>query len=67
MNRFYVIEYTDEEGELVIKHALLSPEEARKILDAMAESGINGSIMDISPTPDAIGLRLEEVDNGLEP
>jgi hypothetical protein len=49
MPRFYVIEYVDDEGDQVVKHALLEPEEAAMLVDEMARSGTSGSVTDLSP------------------
>ncbi len=49
MLRFYAIAYTDHEGDEVIKHALLEPKDAAKLVAAMAEAGVEGSITDLSP------------------
>lgn len=49
MQRFYVIDYVDEEGEQVVKHALMEPEEARQLVEETAKRGISGSVADLSP------------------
>lgn len=54
MKKFYSIEYTDHEGDLIIKHALLEPEEASEVLRKMIENGIQGCVCDLSPQTDPL-------------
>jgi len=65
MRRFYVIDYVDEEGEQNVKHVLLEPEEAMKLVEKMAKSGIQGSVYDLSPQPEALPVmsQYEEIDS----
>jgi hypothetical protein len=51
MKRLYTIDYIDEEGEQNVKHALLEPAEAEKLMEEMARHGIQGTVCDISPKP----------------
>ena len=48
---FYVIEYTDGDGELVIKHEFMTSDEAQKLIETMADNGVVCSISDLSPPP----------------
>lgn len=49
MKRYHSIEYWDDEGECVIKHAMLTTDEARKIVEEFAARGIRGSVNDLTP------------------
>lgn len=52
MRRFYVVEYVDEEGDQVVKHVLLEPEEAAKLIENMAKKGVMGSVSDLTQQPE---------------
>jgi hypothetical protein len=56
MKKFYTIEYRDEEGELVIEHALLTQDEAIDNFAKIIAKGIlatmyehNGPLPDVNP------------------
>lgn len=48
MKKFYVIDYIDDEGDQVVKHALLEPDEAKELWNTMVSHGIIGSMTDLS-------------------
>lgn len=49
MRKFYSIEYVDDEGDSVIRHAILEPDEAEKLVSEMTKNGIHGCVHDLSP------------------
>ncbi len=49
MKRQYSIEYVDEDGESVIRHALMTAEEADFFVRTAAERGITVALHDLTP------------------
>lgn len=46
---FCSIEYVDEEGDKVIKHAFLSVDEQRLVVEEFARRGFSAKVYDLSP------------------
>ena len=46
---FCSIQYVDEEGEQVIRHAFLTEEEQKIVVDEFAKRGISGKVYDLTP------------------
>jgi hypothetical protein len=47
--RNYSIEYVDEEGDTVIKHAMLSQADALALMESFAARGISAKMYDLTP------------------
>jgi len=65
MLRFYAIEYVDSEGDQVVKHALLQPEEAARLVEEMAAAGVSGSVTDLSPPGGHTSLLVMDSKSGI--
>jgi hypothetical protein len=48
---FCSIEYFDHEGEKVIRHAFLSAEEQKLLIEECARRGLEAKVHDLSPLP----------------
>lgn len=66
--RFHSIEYVDDEGEQVVKHAMLTPDEAWQLVQEFAARGASVAVHDLTPpqvseaavlSGDEAGPRLE--------
>ncbi len=49
--RLYAVEFTDDEGDQVIRHEFMTPQQARRLLDEMIKREIQCQICDLSATP----------------
>lgn len=45
---FYSIEYVDEDGDLVIRHGMMTNEEASKLIEGFRSRGIRASVNRLS-------------------
>lgn len=62
----YSVEYRDEDGDLVIKHALLTPKEAKDLIEEFARRGVSatvnltGPVGDLADGPAGVGSSDDE-------
>lgn len=49
MTRFYAIEFTDEEGEQVIKHLFMTEKQRDDFISNLMSNGIHAEIHDLTP------------------
>lgn len=47
--RFHSIEYVDDEGDTVVRHAMMTKEEAEQLLGEFASRGASVTINDLTP------------------
>ena len=47
--RFCSIQYIDEEGDQVIRHAFLTVDEQKMVVDEFARRGMRGTVNDLTP------------------
>ena len=47
--RFYSIEYVDDEGDTVVRHAMMTREEAGRLLAEFASRGVPATVNDLTP------------------
>jgi hypothetical protein len=46
--RLYSVEFIDDEGESILKHQIMTPSEAEKLIEIMRKNRIFGTICDLS-------------------
>lgn len=49
MKRFHSIEYVDDEGDVVVRHASMTKPEAERLLEEFAQRGVPVTIHDLTP------------------
>ncbi len=49
MRRFHSIEYVDDEGDQVVRHAMMTSAEAQQLLEEFAARGVAVTIHDLTP------------------
>lgn len=52
--KFYSVEFTDEEGELNIKHVFMTETEKLELLEKFRSNGISAAIYQLSLEPPAV-------------
>jgi hypothetical protein len=73
VKRFHSIEYVDDEGDTVVRHAFMTRQEAEQLLGEFASRGASVTINDLTPEqvdaaavllPDGDSPRLEAAPRG---
>lgn len=60
MKRFHSIEYVDDEGDHVIRHAMMTSEEVQQLLEECAARGVSVTIHDLTPEPVEAAVFFED-------
>lgn len=60
MTKFWSIEYVDDEGEQVVRHAHLTDEQATAVMDEFCRLGVVAAMHDLTP-PQAVDPRTAAV------
>ena len=60
MRRFYSLEYVDTEGDLVIRHFMLTPEEANALVQQMIAIGVICTLCDLSSQSEVLPVMSED-------
>lgn len=63
--RLYSVEYMDDEGDTIVSHSLMTPQEALNLLEKMRMKGVSCTICDLSGvgtgTPDVPSLDARQM------